>query len=123
MNLLEKASTIAEGISNLTTWVGSGGAVVSQEEAQSRASICINCPCNKPDLAINELVAKAVKKFLAFKNELDLRVQGERSLLSCEGCGCQIRLLIWQPQDQVKREMTGEERAKTPSFCWKLKDV
>ncbi len=121
MNLLEKASTIAEGISNLTTWVGSGGAVVSQEEAQSRASICINCPCNKPDLAINELVAKAVKKFLAFKNELDLRVQGERSLYSCETCGCQIRLLIWEPMDRVKQQMTSEEIHLSPKHCWKIK--
>ncbi len=121
MNLLAKVATMVDGVTNLTTWVGSGGVVVDPSEAQSRADICLNCPHNQPDSNLNEVVAKAVKKFLSFKNDLDLRVQGERSLFSCTGCGCQLRLLIWEPAERIKTQMTGEELAVAPAYCWKRK--
>lgn len=122
MNLLERAKTIADGAKNLAIWVGSGGLVVSQEDAQARAEICLNCPLNEPGMAVTSEVASATRAFLEFKNQLRLRVNGEKSLHHCKGCGCVLRLLIWEPQDRVKAQMTSEEIAITPKYCWKLKE-
>jgi len=119
MNLLSKVATMADGVANLTTWVGSGGVVVDHDEAQKRADICLTCPMNQPDSELNEAVAKAVKKFLSFKNDLDLRVKGEKSLLSCQTCGCQLRLLIWEPADRIGKQMTEEEYQMSIDACWK----
>lgn len=121
MYLIDKVQTMVDGVKNITLWLGSGGVCVSQQEAQARANICITCPLNKHTSYVTKEVADATHKFLEFKNGLDLRVNGERSLYHCAGCGCVLRLLIWEPQDRVKSQMTGEEVAVTPNFCWKLK--
>lgn len=120
MNLLEKVKTIADGAANLALWVGSGGNVVSPEVAQARADICLTCPHNRRGIVGTREIAEATMKFLSFKNALDLKVNREGELHSCDGCGCVIPLMIWEPQDRITKQMTGEERAVTPSFCWKL---
>ena len=121
MNLIEKAKAIPGGTVHLSTWVGSGGMVVSQDEAQERANTCLECVKNEPGLGITSVVAAATKRYLEFKNKLELRVNGEKKLLSCELCGCELRLQIWQPIERVKAEMNDEEIAKAPDFCWKIK--
>lgn len=121
VNLWNKAKTMVDGAANLAIWVGSGGVVVSPEEAQDRAAICLNCPQNKPGMEVTKEVALATRKFLEFKNQLQLRVNGEKSLFHCATCSCVLRLLIWEPQDRIKSQMTEEEIKKSPAFCWKLK--
>ncbi len=121
MYILDLASKFVDGAKNVGLWVGSGGQVVSQGEAQARADICLTCPSNQHTDGVTKEVALATKKFLEFKNQLELRVRGEKSLHHCLGCGCVLRLMIWEPQDRVKSQMTGEEMAVTPKFCWKLK--
>lgn len=121
MNLWDKIKTMADGAKNLTLWVGSGGEVVSQELAQERADICLTCADNRPGMDITREVAEATLKFLSFKNELELRVNGEDDLQSCRGCGCVIPLMIWESQDRIQAQMTREEIAKTPNYCWKLR--
>lgn len=123
MNLLEKVKTIADGVANLTIWVGSGGEVVAPAVAQARANICLTCPHNRKGVGGTREVAEATLKFLSFKNALELTVKDEALLDSCEGCGCVIPLMIWEPQARIQKQMTGEERAQTPSFCWKLKKL
>ena len=121
MNLLAKVKTMVDGVKNLTIWVGSGGVVVAQEVAQARADICFTCPLNRRGMGVTAEVAEATLKFLEFKNSLDLRVEREAELHHCFGCGCVLKLLIWEPQDRILSQMTGEETAITPGFCWKMK--
>lgn len=130
MNLLDKVATMVDGAKNLTLWLGSGGLCVSQEEAQGRADICNKagpnggpCPLNKEGSEITKEVADATHAFLRFKNELELKVQGERSLKHCEACGCVLRLMIWEPLDRVQKQMDAAELKLTPSYCWKIKKV
>lgn len=120
MSIWEQVKTMADGVKNLTLWIGAGGDVVSQDDAQTRANICLMCPHNKPGAVGTREVAEATIKFLEFKNQLKLTVKGELGLQSCDGCGCVIPLMIWEPQDRIQQQMTGEELAVTPSFCWKL---
>jgi len=120
MNLWDRAKQIKHGIEVISEWLGDGGQVVDQETAQKRANICLKCPLNVPTVVVVDAVARAIKKHLSVKNELALRVEGEKSLHTCQACGCVLRLLVWEPQSRVKVNMTPEETEKTPSHCWKL---
>jgi hypothetical protein len=122
MNLLQKAASIPNGVKHITEWLGSGGTVVSQADAQERANICLKCPKNVSGLAVTKAVALAIKAHLETKNQLRLRVQGEKSLHSCEACGCVLRLLVWEPQDRVQSQLTDGEVEQLPDNCWKLKE-
>ncbi len=119
--LLEKVKTMADGVKNLTAWVGSGGEVVAQDVAQERANICFKCPLNQRGMGITGEVAEATLRFLEFKNSLDLHVADEEKLHHCFNCGCVLKLLIFEPQDRVVAQMTDQEKSEAPEHCWKIK--
>lgn len=121
MNLLDQVKSIPQGAFHIAQWLGANGTVVPQEEAQARADICVTCPKNIGELAIATPVASAVKKIIALKNQIKLRVDGESKLHTCEVCGCALRLLVWQPSNLVQSQLTEEERQQTPAHCWKIK--
>jgi hypothetical protein len=121
VNLIEQARHIPDGIRNVTDWVGSGGEVVDARTAQHRANTCITCALNRPISPVTKAIALAIKAQLGVKNRLKLRVDGEKSLLGCDACGCVLRLQVWEPQDRVESHLTEEEIRKIPSFCWKIK--
>lgn len=120
MNLWDSVKHIPDGIKNLTDWLGSGGKIVDPAEAQRRANTCVNCGLNKPGATVTTAVALAIRAQLGVKNKLKLRVDGEKSLHTCQACGCVLRLLIWEPQDRVEASITDEEASKLPGMCWKI---
>lgn len=120
LNLFDQVKNIAHGVQSITEWLGSGGVVVDQETAQKRANVCLTCPNNIPSIIVTEAVAMAIKRHLSVKNEVGLRVDGEKSLHSCSVCSCVLKLLIWEPQSNVTAQMTETEKAKLPAHCWKL---
>lgn len=126
ISIREQAKHIPHGISLISEWLGDGGQVSDPEEAQARADVCTGRlsgkPCEQNDLSfsLTKPVALAVKRYLEVKNKIGLRVAGERRLGVCRICTCNLRLLVHEPIDQVRAEMTDEERERLPSFCWKL---
>lgn len=127
MNLWDQIKSIPSGAVHLSELIGDSGHLPDREVAQARADVCngqnpTGKRCSKNDLgfSISEPVAIAVKALLQFKSKLNLRVSGERKTGFCSGCGCSIRLLVWQPSDKVKRELSDEEKQKIPEWCWKL---
>lgn len=126
MNILEAAKKLPHGISVISEWLGSGGIVVPSEVSQARADVCTGrtngkkCPNNDQSFSPTGPVALAIKKYLSVKNRIGLRVIGERQLGTCSVCTCNLRLLIHEPQEKVKAEMTEEESKSLPKFCWKL---
>ncbi len=121
MNILERAKHYVGGGVDVTLWLGSGAECVSQEVAEERASICRLCTKNQPGEALDETVAAAVKRYLEFKNQMELKVPKEEELLSCKGCDCQLKLLIWETQDRIVKQTDAAERASAPGHCWKLR--
>lgn len=122
MNVLDQIAHIPHGASVIAEWLGDP-VVCSREEAQARADVCLECPKNKPGIGISKAVALAVKQHLAVKNQLNLRVEGEKQLQTCEACGCVLRLQIWLPGGKVANELTVEEIEQLPKQCWKLKTI
>lgn len=126
VNIIDAAKHMPQGISIITEWLGDGGQVADAEEAQARADICTGrlsgkaCDQNDLSFSVTKPVALAVKRYLEVKNKIRLRVAGERRLGVCRVCTCNLRLLVHEPIDQVRAEMTDEERERLPSFCWKL---
>ncbi len=129
MSLLDQAKHIPHGVSVISKWLGSGGEVVDQQTAQARANVCLGknpykspCPNNLSGFKPTTAVAAAVKQYLSVKNGLGLQVAGEAGLGTCSACGCVLKLIVWQPQDKIHREITDEERPRLPSWCWKLRN-
>jgi hypothetical protein len=129
MSILEKAKHIPHGVSVISKWLGSGGEVVDQQTAQARANVCCGtnpteakCANNVSTSPATGAVAAAVKSYLGIKNKLGLKVGGEDELGTCQACGCVLKLIVWEPQTKVQREITDEERPRLPSWCWKLRN-
>jgi hypothetical protein len=116
----EDAKRIAHGIKVIYEWLGEGGSVVDSDIAQHRANVCLKCPHNIYGYPVSGAVANAIKRHLEVKNEIGLRVEGEKRLNTCEFCGCVLRLLIWEQQDRVISHLTDLEKTKSPDYCWKL---
>lgn len=129
MNIWDKVKNYANGGRILKDWLGEGGVVVEQEKAQARANICLNgardehgkprmCPNNVKSGLLPKAVAWAVHEELQLKNELQLRVDGEKALGKCSICDCQNRLKIWREIDKIRAEETEESLRKFPDWCW-----
>jgi len=116
MNFLEKSKQLADGAATITDWLGSGALVVPQQQAQNRANVCLKCAMNTPGGVLVETVAKAIKEQLRLKKHLELRVDGEKKLLSCSGCSCYLRLKIWLPIDRLG--LDAESLEKFDQSCW-----
>lgn len=118
MNIWDKVKNYANGGRILKDWLGEGGVVVEQETAQARANICVKCDNNVKSGLLPKAVAWAVHEELQLKNELQLRVDGEKALGKCGICDCQNRLKIWREIEKIRAEETPESLAKFPDWCW-----
>lgn len=132
MSIWDKVKNYANGGRILKDWLGEGGVVVEQETAQARANTCLNgakdkegkpcmCPYNTKSGLLSKAVAWAVHEQLQLKNELQLRVDGEKALGKCSICDCQNKLKIWRELEKIRAEETPESLAKFPAHCWILK--
>jgi len=118
VNLIERAKAYANGVVILTEWLGSGGIVVDPITAQDRAGTCLNCPKNNPGWKAPEAIAAKIKEQLELKNQMNLKVTGERSLGTCDVCLCALRLKAWVPIGQLTKYMTPDQFAEYPAHCW-----
>ncbi len=121
MNLLNQIKQFGSGAAEIRDWLGSGGEVVSYEDAQARANICLTCAKNVPVGVLKGVIADSARKLLEIKSKVGLRVAGEKKLGKCKPCGCVLRLLVWEPQSRIEPYLTETEKESYPTFCWKLK--
>lgn len=115
-NLIERVKQYSEGVKILTDWLGSGAITVDPATAQRRANVCLKCPMNVKESPATEAIADAIRKQVEIKNRLNIRVDGEKSLHTCTGCGCVNRLKIWLPIERILP--TPEELPKFDAACW-----
>lgn len=118
VTLLDRVKQTANGARILFEWLGDDQKVVDKELAQSRADICKRCPKNQPGSIFTKAVAWAIKEQTDLKNDLQLRVEGEKSLHACQICTCWLRLKIWLPIEKLRKEETDEEKSRWPTWCW-----
>lgn len=121
MNFWERLQNYADGASILKDWVGGEAMPVEPAIAQTRAYVCVTCPHNVAGLKLTDAIAEAIRQQLELKNHLELRVQGEKSLHSCDVCQCVNRLQVWCPDKLFSRHYTRADIVRYPEFCWKRK--
>lgn len=118
-SILEQVKDIAHGTVAVKGWLGAGGEVVDEPEAQRRADICAGCPCNVKEGAVTDVIADAIRFYLELKNKVGLKVKGEDDLGVCSKCGCQVRLLVHEPLELVHSQLLEGENQSLPDHCWK----
>lgn len=123
INLLDQVRHMARGAAILLEWT-IDGIVVEQQQAQKRADVCTGrlsgekCP-NNVHYEFNEQVGNAVRRVVALKNRLKLRVHGEKQLLACSACGgCALKAKVWKELSSILPD--DDERAKLDPKCWLL---
>jgi len=116
--LFERLKHYLDGARIISDWIGEGNHPVSQEQAQARANVCLECVRNQPRVGIVESVASAIKEQVDLKNALDLMVDGELGLKTCQVCDCPLRLKIWLPLSFQTRYMKSEELKSFEPDCW-----
>src|SRR5688572_538906 len=103
------------------SWIGDGAHPVPATQAQARADVCLMCPLNVVK-SIQELftgtVALTVLRQIEYKNQLKLRVDGEKSLHVCDVCNCVLRLLVQTPIKFIKETKSQETIDAMPDYCW-----
>lgn len=95
--------------------IDNGGKVVSKEEAERRAAICVNCPKNAPLKGVCNFCAGLMT--WAVRLAGNLNTSKDEDLHQCQICSCQLRLAVHIPLDV----MLGErfDASNYPNFCWK----
>lgn len=119
-NLIEKAKQYFNGLEILTTWIGSGGEVVSQELAQTRTGVCLSCPYNLPGVEFVEAAAALIKAQLALRHEMGLNTISDDRLHSCSKCSCPLPLKVWVPLAHLKKTTSDFTlmKLKDVENCW-----
>jgi hypothetical protein len=98
-------------------YIDTGGELVPQEEAERRATICLQCPMHKPisGFCLTCKAADIVSWLWRAKQDRATSVDG--SLMACGVCGCDLKLSVHIPLE-VQRDdrFTPQD---FPGSCWK----
>lgn len=101
-----------------SAWLGAGGQPVSRELAQKRADTCLLCPLRdkRPWWELfTEPFVQEMRHQIAFKNDLELKVDGEAELHTCGACDCILSLKVWCP---IKHVVDTTPLDRLDTHCW-----
>jgi hypothetical protein len=106
----------------LNEWVGEGGYPVDENQANQRASICINCPMNQRGdwWATSKTVAATLaRKTLELRINMRMRLDADPKLHVCAVCGCVLRLKVHVPIEFAASSLTAEQESNfRKHHCW-----
>ncbi len=116
----------------LRDWLGSGGKPVFRIQAIARAHACTEgdggekCPYNIRGNWITRLkrpAARIIRRHLAAKAEMDLRIPQDKKLGFCKKCGCCLSLKVWTPAEHIMNHTDPDQLLTYPDFCWVRKEL
>lgn len=119
--LMGRVLSIANGARTLGRWLGEGHHPVSPEDANARATVCEACPLNQPGDWFDRVtgaVADFVREEITAKSAMNLRVNNEDKLGTCQACGCNLRLKVWVPLSTITGRTPPEEFDELSETCW-----
>ncbi len=96
-------------------FVESGGKLVSVEEAERRAAICVACPKNVQLKGVCGVCAGLMT--WSVKLAGGLKTSHDENLFACGVCGCANRLSVFAPIEILKDDRF--EPDAFPVVCWK----
>jgi hypothetical protein len=123
---MKTVKELCQGTATLAYWWLEGHPPVAPDKAQDRAKVCQACPMNLPEGMFKPLtaaVARAAAKLFSAWWKMDLHVEGEEGLQTCEACGCELKLKVWAPRKVIFRngDVMGYY-GKLHADCWIRKE-
>jgi len=119
--LRQSVGRVAGGVETIKEWEISGGALVPQELAESRAKVCVSCPKN----ALGDLTswftvpaAELIRKQLEARNQAKIYTASDPLLGVCEACACPLKLKVHCPMDVINAKMQVADRQALWESCW-----
>lgn len=107
-------------------WLGEGGEPVPLEQAQARADVCTGRltgnPCKfnyQGSWLWSMITSMAIRSQMTLRHIMNLKLEGEDTLRTCEVCGCPLKLKVHVPFKHIYRHTTPDHFSKFPDFCWK----
>ncbi len=119
--MFEALKNDAAGLAILREWLGADGVPVSIDDATRRSRVCLTCPENRAPRwweTAKEKIARIIKRHLAVKNRVGLKVESEELLGICRVCRCVLPLKIHVPIKHVEAHTAPDEWEKFPRWCW-----
>lgn len=116
-----RVADVGRGVQIISDWLGDGGVPVSQELANGRGAVCLKCPLNQDGHNVAKLtdkIAEAILDQRRKKLEMNLRVEGEADLHTCEVCLCHLPLKVWVPIKTIAERTHPKLMEKFPEYCW-----
>ena len=112
-----KASlTVSDALAFLSTvgaFFKSGGKLVEQEQADTRASVCVSCPLNTKVAGCRPCVGLARKVFDLLGAR---KTPHDSNLQQCGVCGCVLAAKVWLPIETV--HAVTPDTSQFPDHCW-----
>lgn len=108
----------AQGTAVVLDWLQSGGPPVTQDLANKRAQICVECPRNVPGSWYTVAPAEIIRETLSARSDLKLETPNDEKLKSCDVCKCLMRLKVWTPLEFILSKTNPEIMAEFPEACW-----
>lgn len=112
----------------MRSWLGEGLRPVSQEQAQERAGVCLQCNLNVPANWLERLaasVAGVAMQFVEAKNKMNLHTIGEENLHMCRACRCVLQSKVFVPISHIAAGTSAEtlEKLKAGKNCWIISEL
>lgn len=120
-----KIRKLTLGIGVLIDLFGSGARSVSQDLANQRAAVCVQCPKNTPggwETFFTGPAANKIKQFMQLKNEMELKTPLDTQLHVCNACLCHLQTKVWVPISHILKKLQPEMRNELWEKCWIRKE-
>lgn len=117
-------SDVVHGTRVMMAFKSGGSQLVSREEAERRAQICIGCPYNASFIKPCSGICQELKNLVNWITDHQ-GTQYDSKLFSCNICGCFLQAAIWLKLEDQCAGVTSEMKPKF-SFtqqkykCWKV---
>lgn len=130
------ARKIWAGVKTSNDWMDAGD-IVPKTQAESRAAVCVECPMNSKEGEgkgllerltglFTDQAAKAIKRQIERKNEMNLSTPLDGRLFVCTGCLCPLPTKIWSPIKYIKTYTAPDVFADlrdNGKNCWVVKEM
>lgn len=117
-----RSAALVAGAELIVEWLGEGGRVVSQEQANGRAHICASCKFNVGGTNLLDWfttrASAAIQKEFERRNEMKLKTPDDDKLGICDVCYCPLKLKVHTPPEIIFKHLPEEQLKALPPECW-----
>jgi hypothetical protein len=118
------------GSALIMEWGEAGMPHVDQEVAESRASVCVQCPKNERGKSLTEIftepVAARIKEKMERQAQMNLKTTHDANLAVCQACLCPMKTKVWFPLDLIWKRLKPDQQKELNQSnpkCWIVQEI